>query len=237
VRLVSLVFRNFLYKIVAVLVAVVLWSATQGFRDIDMSVDVPIEIGEMPSDLVVSKMDPPEVNFKIVGSRWAVRRAVQKLQRYSISLAKAKPGLNSYDIEEELLDLPRGATIDAKSPNTVDVIVDQLIEKAVRVQVEVIGTVPPGFRYDVEVEPSVVTLRGGQTTLDNMRAVPTEVIDLSELRATTSRQVSLDLGTTTWPVDQKNATVRVLVRVIADRPPVVPELPPELGPSPDAGRS
>jgi hypothetical protein len=219
VRLVSLVFHNFLYKLVSVVVAVVLWSATQGFRAVDVSVDLPVEFQDAPSDLVIVGPYTREVNFKIAGSRWAVRRAVQKLQRYPISLEGFKPGDHRFEVTPDLLNLPRGATILARAPTNITVKLDAMVEKAVRVRAELVGDPPPGLKLEgVEVEPSVITLRGARTVLNNLREVLTEAVDLSEFRATSSRQLPLVLGSSVWPADKKNATVRVLVRVVSDRP-------------------
>jgi YbbR domain-containing protein len=218
VRLVSLVFHNFLYKLVSIVVAVVLWSATQGFRAVDVSVDLPVEFQDAPSDLVIVGPYTREVNFKIAGSRWAVRRAVQKLQRYPISLEGFKPGDHRFEVTPDLLNLPRGATILARAPTNITVKLDAMVEKAVRVRAVLIGDPPPGLKIEVEVEPSVITLRGARTVLNNLREVVTEAIDLSEFRATTSRELPLALDSNIWPADKKSATVRVLVRVGSDRP-------------------
>ena len=42
-KLVRVLFHNFLSKLIALVVAVVLWSATQGFRAVEASVDLEIE--------------------------------------------------------------------------------------------------------------------------------------------------------------------------------------------------
>ena len=218
-RLVGLVFDNFLYKLVALVVAIVLWSATQGFRAVDASVDLEVEFQDQPSDLVIVGQPAREVNFKISGSRWAVHRA-KTLRKYSISLAGAKAGDEvPFKINPDRLDLPRGAKILAFSPSTIEVKLDAIVEKAVRVRADVTGELPPGLKLEgVEVEPSVVNLLGARTVLNSLREVTTEPLDLSEFRSTAPRQVPLVIGrNNVWPADQKNATVRVLVRVVADR--------------------
>ena len=221
-KLVAALFHNFLYKLVALVVAIVLWSATQGFRAVEASVDLEVEFEGQPSNLVIVGQPSREVNFKIAGSRWAVRRAVQTLKKYPISLEEATPGSDlRFEIDTDRFALPRGAKILAHSPSSVSVRLDEIVEKAVRVRAELSGELPQGLKLEgVEVEPSVVTLLGARTVLNSLREVTTEAIDLSEFRGTAPRQVPLVIVRNAWPADQKNAAVRVLVRVVPDRPPV-----------------
>jgi hypothetical protein len=220
VKLLRALFHNFLYKLVALVVAVVLWSATQGFRAVEASVDLDIEFENQPSNLVIVGQPTREVNFKIAGSRWAVRRAVQTLKKYPISLEGAEPGRDlPFKIDPERFSLPRGAKVLANSPSSVSVRLDEIVEKAVRVRVDPAGELPQGLKLEgIEVDPSVVTLLGARTVMNSLREVATEPVDLAEFPTTGSRQVPLVIVRNVWPADQKNATVRVLVRVVPDRP-------------------
>ena len=51
--LAGLLFHNILYKVVAVLVAAVLWAAVQGSLSVEESIDLPIVLEDVPSSLVV----------------------------------------------------------------------------------------------------------------------------------------------------------------------------------------
>ena len=221
-KILGAVFHNFVYKLMALTFALVLWSATQGFRAVEASVDLEVEFEDQPGNLVIVGQPSREVNFKIAGSRWAVRRAVQTLKKYPISLEEATPGSDlRFDIDTDRFALPRGAKILAHSPSSVSVRLDEIVEKAVRVRAELSGELPQGLKLEgVEVEPSVVTLMGARTVLNSLREVTTEGIDLSQFSGTAPRQVALMVVRNAWPADQKNATVRVLVRVVPDRPPV-----------------
>ncbi len=47
--LAGLLFHNFVYKLIAVLVAAVLWAAVQGSRSVEESLDLPIELPHGPA--------------------------------------------------------------------------------------------------------------------------------------------------------------------------------------------
>ena len=64
---------NFLYKLAALLMAVVLWATAQGFQSEEQSIDLPIALVDVPEDLVVVDQSSEELNLRIAGSRAAVR--------------------------------------------------------------------------------------------------------------------------------------------------------------------
>jgi len=215
VKLIRLIVRNFMYKVVALVIAIVLWAATQGFRSVDESVDVALVFENQPKDLVVIGQSAREVNFKVVGSRWAVRRAEQELETYPVSLEGTAPGEIRFQVDPSRFSLPRGAEISAWSPSNVSIKLDGIIEKSVRVRADVSGELPVGFRLQgVEVEPSIVPLRGASSVLSRLREVPTQRVEIGDLRKTTSFDVPVMLtGSLVWPVSEPEAKIRVLVRV------------------------
>src|SRR5262245_27807287 len=86
-------FDNLLYKAVALFVAVILWAATQGFRSVEGSMNLPISLeGYDRGAVVVVEQSAQEVNLRIVGSQAALRRAEQQLKRYPVSLAQVRSG-------------------------------------------------------------------------------------------------------------------------------------------------
>ena len=80
-------FDNFLYKLAALLMAVVLWATAQGFQSEEQSIDLPIALVDVPEDLVVVDQSSEELNLRIAGSRAAVRQAEKQLLRYTVSLS------------------------------------------------------------------------------------------------------------------------------------------------------
>ncbi len=227
-KLLRLIYRNFVYKLVALVIAVILWAATQGFRSVDQSVDVALTFLDQPDNVVVIAQSAREVNFKVVGSRWAVRRAEQELETYPVSLEGASPGEIRFQIDPDRFSLPRGAEISAWSPSNVSIKLDTIIEKSVRVRADIAGEVPAGFRLQgVEVDPSILPLRGASSVLARLREVPTQRVEIGDLRQTTSFDVPVVVSASNvWPASEGELRIRVLVRVVpipAVEPPSLPD--------------
>jgi YbbR domain-containing protein len=207
-------FRNPLYKLIALLVAVVLWASVQGIRSVEQSLDVPISLEDTPPDVVVVDLSATDINVRIVGSRAAVRRAERQLTRYPLSLRGLKPGEARLAVEADLLSPPRGARVTARSPSLVTVRLDHRVKKRVHVRADLVGEPPGGFRLvGVDVVPQEVVLEGARTALRNLREVLTERIELGTLRGPTEEEVRLALGSAhIWRADGEGL-IRVQIRV------------------------
>lgn len=189
------IFDNLLYKVVALLVACVLWSTAQGFRSVERSLDVPIRIQNLPPDLVLVDQSVSEVNVRIVGSRAAVRSAAKNLLRYPISLEGAQPGERTFPVIIEPASLPRGARVLARSPSTVRLEIERIESKRVTVRVDLAGEPPVGYRIvSLQVEPAEVLVEGARRSVRRLREVVTAPVDVSRLRATIVQEVALLFG-------------------------------------------
>ncbi len=207
------IFHNALYKVVALLLAVLLWMGAQGFRSVEQSLDIPIALEDEPADVVVVEQSAHEVNLRLSGSRAALRRAAKQLVRYPIDIAGVGPGEASFAIEIERLQIPRGATVAARSPSTVTLMLDKRVSKRVPIRVDLSGTPPEGYRVvAVSVSPAYVNLEGANAAMRRIRDVLTDRIDVGSIRETTTLETRLFLETDVWrgePLDPIRVEIRV----------------------------
>jgi YbbR domain-containing protein len=206
------IFHNSLYKLAALLVACVLWAATQGFQSVEEGLDVPVSLEEVPADVVVVEQSAREINLRIVGSRAALRRAERELVRYPISLDGVKPGEARFAVETSHLPTPRGAAIAARSPSTIVLRLDQRIRKRVKVNPDVIGEPAPGHEIvSVSLRPAEVELEGARSVLTRIREASTDRVDITGLEETEEREVRLLLGApNVWRADEAEP---ILIRI------------------------
>lgn len=219
----SFIFHNFLYKVTALLVAVVLWAAAQGFRSVERALDLPIVLEDLPVSLVVVDQSAQEVNLTIAGSRAALRWAERELKRYPISLKGVQPGERKFPVKLEGLKRPRGAEFKSRSPSTVVVEIERVQRKKVTVRADLIGTPPAGYRVaGVTVEPGAVVIEGARSSVRRLREILTDGIDVSRLEATLVEEVPLIFDPPFLrPSEGGSQAVRVEVRI--EGPSVAPE--------------
>jgi YbbR domain-containing protein len=214
------IFNNLLYKFAALLIACVLWAATQGLRSTEQGFDVPVALEDIPNDVVVVEQTPREINVSVVGSRAALLRADRHVVRYPVSLEGVKPGEARFTIDDRRLAdaMPRGATIGSRSPSTIVLRLEQRIRKRVRVKPDVSGEPAPGYELAaVHVMPDVVELEGARSELRVIREASTDRVDISGLERSEERPVRLVIGAPhVWRAgDDEPINIRIEVRPTA----------------------
>ena len=215
------IFENFRYKLVALLVAIVLWAAAQGVSDEERSIDLPIVLEDVPEQLVVVDQSAHEINVRIQGSRAAVRTAQQDLERFAVSLVGIGSGETRLPLNADDLELGRGAKALASAPSTLVVKAESIESKQLAVRPDVGGSLPEGYaRLGVAVEPPRIELSGARTALERIQEVQTEPIDISEFRETTTLPARLLLGVANvWRSDGGEGPVEVTVEIEAPASP------------------
>jgi hypothetical protein len=213
------IFHNGLYKLAALLVACVLWAATQGFRSVEESLDIPVALEDVPEAVVVVEQSPREINLRVVGSRAALRRAERQLARYPISLEGVKPGEARFAVETSHLPTPRGARIAARSPSTIVLRIEERIRKRVKIHVDVVGEPAPGHELvSVSLSPAEVELEGARSVLRRVREATTDRVDVTGLEEPEEREVRLLLGAPNiWRADDAEP-IRVRIEVRPSEP-------------------
>ena len=209
------VFDNLLYKVVALLIACVLWAAAQGVTDVEQSFDIPVQVENVPENLVVIEESAHEINLRVMGSRAALRQAAKNIQHYAVSFDGAKAGEARLAVNKEQITLPRGARIVASSPSTLVYVLEGVSSKVVPVRADLTGELPAGYKLArVSIDPKDVAIRGAKSAVRNVRELVTDRIDLSSLRETTTLESPVALGYPhVWRKDQSGAPIRVRIEI------------------------
>lgn len=230
--LTGLLFHNFVYKLIALLVAAVLWAAVQGSRSVEESLDLPIELTDISEQLVVVDQSAVEVNLHLEGSRAALRAARRDLTSYPISLEGVSAGEARFPILTESLPIPPGGKVVARSPSTVVLQTEPVSRKKVPVRADVVGKPANGARLiSIDVSPREVVLAGARSSIRRMREVLTDQVDLSELEETTVREIALAplAGSLVWRAEEDQTPIQVQIRIENANAAPTPTPPPGLG--------
>lgn len=211
------IFDNLLYKIVAILIACVLWAAAQGVTDVEQSFDIPVQVENVPDNLVVVEESAHEINLRVMGSRAALRQVAKNLQHYAVSLDGAKPGEARIAVNKELISLPRGARIAARSPSTLVYALESVSSKVVPVRADLTGELPAGFKLArISLDPKEIAISGAKSAVRSVREAVTDRVDLSTLRESTTLESPVTLGYPhVWRKDVTGAPIRIRVEVEA----------------------
>lgn len=187
-------FKNWHLKLLSLFIGVCTWYLVAGEDQVDMTIQVPIEILNLPSDLVISNQYKKDIEVAVRGPR----RMIQDIRNHNISrpldLSKAEPGTKVLQNDPHSIDLPRGVSVIRLQPTSITLLLDKLIEKKFPIDPITHGEVKDGYTLQaLKLTPKELTITGPKHVLDSTTVLTTYVIDLDGLDHSTTLQVNLNL--------------------------------------------
>ncbi len=186
-----LVFRNGTLKIFSVAFACGLWLLVNaGERDTEKTLEVPIDLRNLPPQLMVIGPRVDSVDLQVMGPRTLLGRFNPK--KITLDLSRVRPGPASFRISADLLSLPRGVKVERISPAQVNLEIAAVLKRTVPVQPEFVGKPPRGYTVkEVEVVPDRVEIVGPAPQVEKIEAVATAPVDVGRLTQAQTRELML----------------------------------------------
>jgi YbbR domain-containing protein len=215
------VFANLGLKLLAVAIALFLWTVARGSSNVERGFDVPVTVHGMPEDLVVVEQSAEAVNLRVSGSMVALRNVAPEKYEYAIDVSGAKPGRADYEVDVTRFELPRGARVISRSPAEISLTFERRATRPVRVRADVEGRPAQGYRIErIEIVPPRVRITGARSEVLRLSEVVTEMIDVTGATGTLEREVRVSPGVGhVWAEDPRTVTVRVRVEPEPQPPP------------------
>jgi YbbR domain-containing protein len=186
--------KNWVLKLVSLFFALFLWYFVVGEDKVDMNVTIPVEIVNLPRDLVISNQYKKQIEVTVSGQRSLIRGMSEQHINRSVDLSKAAPGTVVVQNHPDSISLPRGLNILRVQPPTITLLLDQLIQKELPIKPILVGKVHKDFRLDsVTVDPPKLEISGPRSILDQEENVSTSPIDINGLNQSTVKQIPLAL--------------------------------------------
>jgi YbbR domain-containing protein len=185
--------NNLRYKILAVLLAMVIWYFVVGEERAEVGLTVPLELINIPRHLIVVNNVTPAIDIRVNGPKSLVRALAMENLRKSLDLSRARRGTAVFSISPEGIPLPRGVKITRISPTQVTVVLQNLVTKNVNVKPRLLGKPASGFEVvGIEVNTNQVQIAGPEDVVDNLETLYTKPIEIEGLTASLKQRTSLD---------------------------------------------
>ncbi len=179
---------------ISLILAAILWHFVGGEDTVNKSIMVPVEVINMPRDLVISNQFKKEIEVTISGPRSQILGIDKGSIRRQVDLAQATPGTLVVKNTNESLRVPRNVTVLRMQPASIILSLDKLIHKQFDINPVTTGNLAKDYLLKaLNMEPETITITGPQTVLSQIDVLRTKVIDISGLRKSTQLQVPLDL--------------------------------------------
>jgi len=226
----KLLTENWTLKLISLVFALVLWMFIMGERRLEVGYTVPLELQNIPKNLMVANEVPSLVDVRISGPRTLLMKVSPNDISIAVDLSNLQPGLTTFKRLEERLNLPSGLRVTRLSPSFIDIKLERIQEKKVPVKIALTGEPMAGFQIgSVKATPDRVVVAGAESELKNVTEVTTEPIDLTGVNEGFSLIVPLEhQGTYTYFKNEK--TTEVQIEIQPAEPPPQEEMKPMKSP-------
>ena len=192
-RIKSLIFDNFLIKIVSFLVAVGLWLYVTSKGDLEASFMIPLELRNTPPSMVVVSDVPDYLNVRLKGRHSAIRAVNASQIRVVLDLSQAKSGENHYTLTDDSVNVPSSVEVSHISPRVLSLRLMKMDQKEVPVRVETTGSPAPGFHVArVMLNPARVKIEGPESEIRNIGFLSVTAVRLQGEKETFSREARVE---------------------------------------------
>lgn len=224
--------HNFGAKVLALIVALLVWFNASGQEQVVRMRQAPLVIEGVADSLALASTVPASADLRITATRRQI--IVLGFQRLVVAadLSGLGPGRQrlplSGDDVRGIGGLEPGH-VQVVSPAVLDVDLEPMETRRLQVSLETIGALPGNLlllQDGVAIDPAWVTVRGPESQVVRFQHVSTEAIDLSKVRESGTREVDLNMPDASVSCQPKRVSVTIRVsprgeRVLANVPPTV----------------
>lgn len=202
---------NIGWKLLSLAAAVGLWVSVASEPELATLRSVPVEYKGPPDDLEISSNFVEDVVLEMRGPSSRLRDLRDARPAVVLDFSSVhQPGERTFTIDSSNASLPRGIQLVRSIPEQLRFRFERRITRPVPVDVRLS---PPHDGYavaSVEVTPSTLPVTGPESTVERMRAVTTDPVDISGVIASQQYRVNTYL---TEPRARFQSPSQVVVRV------------------------
>lgn len=186
--------KDWVLRLISLGLAVVLWYFVGGEDTVNKNVMVPVEVINLPRDLVISNQFKKEIEVSVTGPRSLVFDMGKGKIARQIDLAEATPGTMVFENKNDVINVPRGVKVQRIQPKSIILSLDKLIQKQFSVNPVTSGELAPDYVLkNIRMEPDSISITGPQSVLSEFEVLRTKVIDIQGLKKSAEIQVPLEL--------------------------------------------
>jgi len=209
--------RNIGWKLLALVLAVLLWLVIVRNPELATAIQVQVLYRGMPEELVMNSDVVQTVRLEIRGPSDQLTPESLTGAMVLLDLGSVEdPGDRTYMIRTSNVSLPRGVTLSRAVPSQIRIRFERRASREVQVRVR-LSTPPAGYELErYVVTPKTLRVVGPEGNVSNLEFVETDSIDLSEVVGSSEFQVNSHVSD---PQVRFEASPLVSVRVFVRRSP------------------
>jgi YbbR domain-containing protein len=177
------VFANLQWKILALVIAVALWSAILGEPELVTSQSVPVFYKNLPRDLQIGSDVPDRVHLEIRGAAGKLAPGELAQTAVLVDLTSVNgPVEKTVTITGDSINLPQGVQLLRAVPSQLRLRFEKTLTREVPVQLRSGSPPPAGYRVaSQQVVPEKLKVTGPESRVQLLESAQTDPIDLSSI--------------------------------------------------------
>jgi len=188
-------FRHLGIKMLAVMIAAVLWFTVAGEHVVERSIRVPLEFRNIPQQLDIVGNAPDSVDVRIRGSS-AVLSRVQGGEIVAVlDLASARAGSRLFPIRADEVRAPFGVEVAQVTPATLALELEKSTRRRVPIVPAVDGEPAPGYvigRWTAD--PPTVEIVGPDSRVRQVAEATTELVSVKDAKSRVRDNVTVGVA-------------------------------------------
>ena len=172
------VLHNISLKLIALLSAVLLWTAVSREPVIEVGFNVPVEFHQVPEDLEITTEVVPQAQVRLRGPSRRLRELTAADLHVVVDLGSIRPGERTFDLTATQVRVPFGVEVMQIIPAHIRLTFDRRSSRMVPVHPRVTGSFPTGFGVvNIKAVPAEIAIIGPERRVAGVDAALTDPID------------------------------------------------------------
>jgi YbbR domain-containing protein len=219
-------FRQLGLKMLAIVLASVLWLTVAGEHVVERSLRVPLEFRNIPEALEIVGNTPDTVDVRLRGSSAVLSRVQSGEIVAVIDLSSARSGSRLFHIRNDEVRAPFGVEVSQVVPSTLALELEKSARRRVPVVPAIEGDPAPGFVVGRFVsDPATVEIIGPDSHVRQVAEATTEPVSVKDAKARVRDGVTIGVADSSVRLAQAqnaNVTVEIWPAPVERRMPDVP---------------
>jgi YbbR domain-containing protein len=194
-----ILFQSFWFKLVAIVMALLLWFHVATDKTYEYADTFPLEIANVPERLILAEELPEQVSVTIRGKgKELLKLLLTEKKSLTIDAQEFARGETDYEIEPEQIPIPEGLELRVTNvfpPHNLKIRLDYPMEKKVAVQPNIRILPAEGFQQagEAHYNPTEITISGPRMWVRGINVIHTEEKVIADAKEAVSDQVDLVL--------------------------------------------
>jgi len=188
-------FRQLRLKVLAILIAAVLWFTVAGEHVVERSIRVPLEFRNIPQQLEIVGNAPDSVDVRIRGSSTVLSRMQSGEIVAVLDLATARTGSRLFPIRADEVRAPFGVEVSQVTPATLALELEKSARRKVPIVPVVDGEPAPGFVVGrITSDPPTVEIVGPDSRVRQVAEATTEQVSVKDAKTRVRDNVTVGVA-------------------------------------------